>query len=314
MPFLKLGIVVTIFIALCVGTAYYCYKRVFYAPKRKPRGENECEIPDGDVYEVYREQIVAWIKQVRSMPRESVEITSFDGLKLRGKYYEYQAGAPVELLFNGYRGYGERDLSGGVERCFALGRNVIIIDQRSCGESEGNTTTFGIKERLDCLKWIEFAIERFGKDVKIIIGGVSMGGATVLMAAGETLPENVVCVMSDCGYSSSKEIIKKVVKDMKLPVGLVYPFIKLGARWFGKFDLDETSPLESVQRARVPVIFIHGDYDDFVPWEMSKKLYEACASKKRFVTIEGAGHGLAYPANKKKYVDELREFEKEWMA
>lgn len=284
---------------------------VFKTAKRKKLGKGEYDLPPGKIYEPFYPQMRAWVDSIRSMDRKRVEITSFDGLKLRGYYYEYSPDSPIELIFHGYGGNAERDLSGGVERCFALGRSVILIDQRGAGESEGRVCSFGINERRDCLAWIEFAREKFGKDRPLTIGGVSMGAATVMMASGEELPENVVCVMADCGYSSSKKIIKKVVTEMKLPFSLVYPFIKLGGRLFGGFDLEETSPVEAVARSKTPIIFIHGDDDDFVPYDMSVECYEACKSPKKLVTIEGAGHGLAFPVNPKKYVDSLHDFEVE---
>ena len=147
---------------------------------------------------------------------------------------------------------------------------------------------------------------------KIILTGVSMGAATVMMASAEELPKNVVSVLADCGYSSAKEIILKVIKEMKLPAGLLYPFVKLGARIYGGFDLEETSPMEAIQKTKLPIILIHGDDDAFVPHYMSEKLYEACGAKyKKFVTIEGAGHGLAFPQNEEKYLGALRDFEAE---
>ena len=304
-------------VALCVllvpvAITLYCFFNVFYVPKRKPEDPNVFEIPEGDIYEVYREDMVNWTKMIRSMPREEMEITSFDGLVLRGRYYEFAPGAPVELLFHGYRGNAERDLNGGVARCFSLGRSAILIDHRASGRSEGHVTTFGIYERLDCREWVNFALERFGPDVKLILTGVSMGAATVMMAMGETLPPNVVCVLADCGYTSPKEIICKVIRDMHLPAPVVYPFVRLAARLFGHFDLEETSPLEAVAKAAVPLILIHGDNDEFVPYEMSARLYEACASPKKLVPIAGAGHGLAYPADREGYVKALADFEAEW--
>jgi fermentation-respiration switch protein FrsA (DUF1100 family) len=153
-------------------------------------------------------------------------------------------------------------------------------------------------------------IERFGKDTKIVLTGISMGAATVMMAAGEKLPDNVVCVLADCGYSSPREIIRKVIRDMKLPM-MLYPFIRLGAILFGRFDPEECSAIEAVTRCRVPLILIHGEADDFVPCEMSRKVFDACASQKKFVTIPGAGHGLAFPTDKEGYLKALADFQKE---
>lgn len=291
--------------------SYICFRRVFYSPPRKPLQADEYEIPPGKIYEEYREDMVAWMKETRAMPCERVSITSFDGLTLRGRYYEYEKGAPLEMLFHGYQGNSERDLCGGVQRCLSLGRNALLIDQRASGESDGSIISFGINERKDCLRWIQFVIDKFGEEQKIMLGGVSMGAATVLMAAGEKLPRNVVCALGDCSYSSAKEIICKIVREMKLPAPLVYPFIKLGARVFGKFDLDETSPVQAMETCEVPVLLLHGDADDFVPLAMSQKIYDACHTKKRLVAIKGAGHGLAYPKNKEGYIQALKEFERE---
>lgn len=298
---------------LILITSFVCFMMTFYSPRRKPVGKDEYPMPPGEIYEPYHEAMRDWVKSIRSMPHEDIEITSYDGLRLCGKYYEYKKGAPTELLFHGYQGSAERDLCGGVERCFAIGRNALIINQRASAESEGSVITFGIREHKDCLSWIDYAVSRFGKDTKIIITGVSMGAATVMMAAGEQLPENVACVLADCGYSSAKKIIKKVIRDMGLPADFFYPFVKLGALIFGGFRLEENSPIEAMKRCKIPVIFIHGDTDDFVPCDMSRELYEACASeKKKLVTIPGAGHGLAFPANKEMYLNALTEFEKEW--
>ena len=295
-----------------IGLIVYCYLHIFYSAPRKPLKEGEYAIPEGDIYEARREELVGYCRSVRALPREDVSVLSQDGLTLRGYYYEQTPGAPLEILFHGYRGDGERDLSGGVERCFRLGHNALIVDHRACGRSDGHVTTFGIKERYDCLCWVRFAIDRFGEDVTIIIGGVSMGAATVMMAAGEQLPKNVVYGLADCGFTSPKEIIQKVIKDMHLPAKLIYPFVWLAAKLFGGFNLEECSPMEAVGRAKIPLIFLHGTGDDFVPYEMSERLCEACVSRKKMQPIEGAGHGLAYPVDKELYLQSIRDFAPEY--
>ncbi len=287
-------------------TCYICFRMAFYAPRKPESGE--FSLPDGKIYEAYREQMTAWAMQVRNMPCEDMEIVSFDGLILRGKFYEYAPDAPIELMFHGYRGKAERDLCGGVQRCFALGRSALLVDQRACGRSEGRVITFGIREYRDCLSWLTFMEQRFGRERKIILCGISMGAATVLMAADQDLPDNVIGVLADCGYSSPKAIIQKVIGQMGLPPGLAYPFVKWGARLFGGFNLEEKSPVESVKNAKVPVIFFHGESDDFVPCDMSRENYEACSAPKRLETTPGAGHGLCYLVDGEGYLQALREF------
>ena len=305
-------IVIGVILLVILAISTYCYARIFYSPKRKTISLEKIEMPNGEDYEPYRKAMVDWIKAARSLKSEECEVTSHDGLKLKGKYYECCKGAPIEILFHGYRGSGERDLSAGIERCFALNRNALIVDQRASGYSQGSTITFGIKERFDCLKWVQFVIDRFGSDTKIILTGISMGAATVMMALGQKLPSNVVCALADCGYSSPREIICKVIKDMHLPPKLIYPFVKLGAWLIGGFNLDETSPMRELKKATVPIVFIHGRQDNFVPYKMSERLYDVAASPKSIAIIDGAGHGLSYPADKQKYLNTLKEFEKVW--
>lgn len=293
---------------LAVLGAYICYRMAFYSPKRKPKDPDVIDIPEGEIYEVYRESMEKWARMTRAMPHEDVEVTSFDGLTLRGKFYEYAPGAPIELMLHGYRGCAERDMPGGALRSHRVGRSALVVDQRASGSSDGSVITFGVHERRDCLTWVNFMIEKFGPNVKIILTGISMGAATVLMTAGEKLPKNVIGILADCGYSSPKEIICKVIRGMGLPAKPLYPLVKLGAKLFGHFDLEETSAVEAMQRCEKPVIFFHGEGDDFVPCEMSKACFDACVSKKRLVTIPEAGHGLAYPVAPDRYIRELKDF------
>ena len=292
--------------------AYICYRLMLYSAPRHLPGEGEYEIPEGEIYAVFRDDMIAWTKMIRELPYKEYSIQSFDGLTLRGKFYEYKPGAPIELMFHGYRGYAERDLSGGVERCFKLGHSALLIDHRGSGLSDGHTITFGILERRDCRDWVDFAVNEFGENATLILTGISMGAATVLMTAGEELPSQVQYVLADCGYSSPKEIITKVMVDLKLPPLLLYPLCSLGARVFGRFNLNEYSPMEAMKTCRLPVVFVHGETDDFVPCDMSVRLHEACTGRhKKMITIPEAGHGLAFPVAREGYIEALREFKRE---
>lgn len=295
----------TVFLVLLI--AFVCFMITFYGIPEKQT--DEYKIPPGEIYEPYRDTMVEWMKEVREMPSKEVKITSFDGLTLYGKYYEYSKDAPIELMFHGYRGTGERDLCGGVQRCFKLGRSCLIVDQRAAGRSDGRVITFGIRESRDCLKWIDYIIENINKDAKIIITGISMGAATVTIAAGEDLPKNVISALADCGYTSPEAIIKKVIADFKMPPKLMYPFIKFGARLFGRLNLDEYSPIKAMENCKIPIIFIHGTTDDYVPYEMSVENFNKCTHKcKKMVTVEGAGHGLAYLVDTEGYFRAIEEF------
>lgn len=288
-----------------------CFFLVFYIPTRHPERDPH-PVPQGKDYRPYHEKMREWIRQTDLLPREPVSITSFDGLTLRGSYFEAAPGAPVELMFHGYRGSARRDLSGGVGRRLALGHSVLLIDQRAGGGSDGHITTFGIRESRDCLDWTDYAVRRFGPDCKLILTGISMGAATVLMAAGNPLPPQVVGVLADCGYTSAPDIIRTVIRALHLPVWPLYPLIRLSGRVFGGFDIEDASPVDAMTRCKVPVLFCHGDADSFVPCRMSRENYAACTAPKRLHITPGAGHGMSYPADPQGYVAALRDMHEVW--
>jgi len=288
--------------------SYILFRIVFYVPDRKNRDLDEINLPPGKIYEPFYDNMREWVIAARSTPHEDVTITSFDGLKLTGKYYEFAPGAPVELMFHGYRGSAERDMAGGMHRAFRLGHSALIVEQRCSGESEGNVITFGINEHRDCLAWLDFAIDYIGSDVKIILTGISMGATSVLIAAGRKLPDNVIGVLADCGFHSAKDVICSVANSMHLSSKVLYPFVRLAARLFGHFDLEELTAEEALQHCEVPVLFFHGEDDDYVPSYMSEINYAACTSRKKLVMIPGAGHGLSFPVDPDRYICEMDSF------
>lgn len=301
-----LWILPLVLVLLVLLTALVCFYLAFYSSRRKPK--EEFPIPHGKAYEPYREQMVAWMKETRALPHEEVSLTSFDGLTLRGKFYEYQPGAPIELMMPGYRGLADRDLCGGVQRCFTLGRSALVVDQRACGDSQGHVITFGLRESRDCLDWAWYLHRRFEGKVPLYLTGISMGAATVLMAAGsDNVPPSVIGVVADCGYSSAKAIICKVIRQMGLPPKLLYPFVRLGALAYGGFDPNKAQPVEAVKRCRLPVFFIHSLGDDFVPYDMSVENHAACPTDKALFSVPKVGHGLAYLGDTQGYIRAIRE-------
>lgn len=309
MEYIWIGVGVAAFlIAATLIISYICFRMAFYVSERSKHPTEEYPIPEGKIYEPYRDKMVGWMKETRALPSEEFTIQSFDGLTLRGKYYECVPGAVIEIMFHGYRGSAERDLCGGVQRCFKLGHNALIVDQRCSGKSQGNVITFGVNESRDCLDWMNFAIDHFGPDCRLMLTGISMGASTVMIAAGEELPKNVIGVLADCGFTSAKAIIKKVIRQLKLPADLAYPFVKLGAKLYGHFDLESRSAVEALKRCKVPVIFFHGESDDYVPCDMSRENYAVCAGKKRLVTVPGAGHGLSIMFDPEGYRAAMKEF------
>lgn len=304
--YVALGLILAL-LAIC----YVCFYLTFYSPTRTPEQMEAQRLVPGKVYEPYHEAMERWYREAEALPRENWSVTTPDGLTLRGKYYPLSPDAPVEILFHGYRGFSDRDMSGAVQRCFAVGHSALLVDQRAGGYSDGHVITFGIRESEDVELWAREVIRRLGEDVTIYVGGVSMGATTVLMASALDLPSQVRGVLADCGYSNARAIIKKVIRQMKLPAGLVYPLVRLGAMLYGGFDPNKADATAAVAKSRLPVIFYHGDTDDFVPCEMSRINYDACTAPKRLVITPGAGHGLCYPADPDGYVTALKEFEQQ---
>ena len=276
--------------AILLMGGYYTYRIAFYSPKK---GRDKISTFASHKYDPYRKEINRLFCQLSDRPYEEVSIVSFDGLTLFGRYYHVKDGAPLDIGFHGYRSSALTDFAGGSELSFSMGHNLLLVDERAHGRSEGRTITFGIQERWDADSWVRYAVERFGADTEIILYGISMGAATVLMAAGLDLPENVKGIIADCPYSSPKDIICKVAKDMHMPDRLSWPFVKIGGQVYGGFDVDETDAARAVKQAKVPILIIHGESDSFVPCEMSDIVSENPALITR-CTFPGADHGFSY--------------------
>ena len=221
--------------ALTIGGAWYAYRTAFQAdPKRIAPVRS---VPEGEAYAPHRELTLRNIDDLLSRPYETVTITSRDGLRLSGKYYAGNPGAPLMLFFHGYRSTAARDGSGGFQLCLRRGFSVLMADQRGHGDSEGDTITFGIRERYDCLDWANAAVEKFGPETKILLLGVSMGAATVLMAADLPLPPQVKGIIADCGYGSPEDILRDTMRRWHYPQFPAWQLTRLGAKLFGHLDV-----------------------------------------------------------------------------
>lgn len=290
---------------LVLGGSYYAYRIAFYNPPSDP---DKAPNMDGSVYEPYREEITRLYRQIRDRDCEHVTIYSEDGLKLFGRYYHVRDGAPLDIGFHGYRSRPFTDFAGGSEMSFEMGHNLLLVDQRAHGRSEGRTISFGIRERWDILSWVDYALERFGGDTQILLYGVSMGAATVLMASGLELPANIKGIIADCPYTVPMDIILHVGKSYPLPQFLIKPFIILGAKIYGGFDIRETDAVQSVAGSKIPTLIIHGDSDSFVPETMSNLAYLANPANIQRITFPGAGHALSYLSDTPRYKKIIQKF------
>ena len=279
---------------------YATYRMAFHSPKGNQNDDFEYRFTDQTRPMSYK--IFRMIGDMHAKEYERVNITSFDGLTLAGRYYEVEKGAPLCICVHGYRGTPARDFCGGAQMLMEMGYNVLAIEQRGTGESEGHTITFGIKERKDVKSWADYAVRRFGSGVKICLIGISMGGTAVLMSALEDLPENVRGIAADCPFDSPVGIIKKVAaKDLHIPGFLAGAGARMSAFLFGHFRMGKLTAADGAAAAKIPILLIHGEQDRFVPEYMSRRIAEANPDMVTRVTFPGAGHGISYLVDEERY-------------
>ncbi|MDO5545623.1 MAG: alpha/beta hydrolase [Eubacteriales bacterium] len=292
-------------LAVLLGGGYYAYRYAFYSPRK---GREDLPVHKGKQYEPHLDTIARLLQTIIDRPCEFVSITSCDGLTLSGRYYHVADGAPLDIAFHGYRSSGLTDFCGGAELSRELGHNLLLVDQRAHGKSQGMTITFGIKERWDVLSWVDYALERFGPDTKILLYGISMGASTVLMASELPLPEAVRGIVADCPYSSPTKIILSVARKMRIPGPVAALFSWAGAKVYGGFDLREADPVRAVKQAGVPILLIHGESDGFVPCDMSGEIQRANPRKVYRCTFPGADHGISFLTDPDRYRHIVQEF------
>lgn len=233
-----------------------------------------------------------WLEQQKL---EDVFVTSDDGLKLHGTVLRSKTNKNCVICFHGYTSKGLNDY-GSISKFYnEQDFNVIMVDERAHGDSEGKYIGFGVLDRYDALKWIDFAIKLFGKDVNIFLHGDSMGATTVLLTSALKLPKNVKAIIADCGFTSAYDVFSHILKrDYHIPK---FPIMKV-TEWMTRrkagYGYNDASTLDAVASTNIPILFIHGDKDDFVPTWMSEKNYEACNSEKQLLIVKNADHAESY--------------------
>lgn len=246
---------------------------------------------------------------------KEVVIEGEDGHLLKG--YFFKAKKPTKrtvLAVHGYRNNGLREYAYLAQMYLEdFGMNVLIVDDCAHGDSEGKRIGFSWRDRLDCIRWAKWLVEKMGPRCEILLQGISMGGATVLNAGGEkSLPRQVKWIVSDCAFDSMKNAILHVLrKTFHLPAFPFYYIASAFNRLFNGFWFEEADVYSQTAKIKVPVLFIHGEDDDFIPVEMGKRLYAACRSKKLLLLVPGAGHADSYLADKEGYKEAVAQLLKE---
>ena len=228
-------------------------------------------------------------------------LTSFDNLNLHAyKVLNQNDSNKWVITVHGYTSEGI-NMSSYAKNYYDIGYNVLIPDLRSHGLSEGDYIGMGWDDRLDIIDWINTILE-YNPNAEIVLHGVSMGAATVSMVSGEDLPSNVKAIVADCGYTSVWDEFAYQLDDLfSLPEFPILNVSSLVAKVRAGYFLGEASTLKQVAKSKTPILFIHGDEDDFVPYYMMEELYNATSSEKEMLTIKNAGHAKASEVDPETY-------------
>ncbi len=241
---------------------------------------------------------------------EDLWITSYDGLRLHAALLPApEASDRTFLAFHGYLSSGRNDFSFAVPLLHERGYNVVLADDRAHGLSEGDRITLGLRERFDCRDWAAYLSRRFGPDSSLFLGGMSMGSTMVLMSAGLPLPDTVRGIVADCGFDSPLRMILLVLRRKYGP--LAYPLAWaecLLHRIVAGYSLHATSTVRAMETNSIPILFVHGEADDYVPPEMTLRAYDACRVEKALFWGKGAKHTLSWVTSTEDYADAFFDF------
>lgn len=285
-----IGILIILFAAYWT-LAYLLFR---YACARKPRPDDSQPAKAYPALGRFEQQVLDGIAWFKSKEPEEISILSYDGLRLKAYYIEHPSPKGTIILVHGYGSLYSLDFGCVYEYYYSLGYSLLAVNQRAHGDSEGKYIYFGTRERYDCQKWAEYIASRIPETQPIFLDGLSMGTTTVLMASGLKLPSNVRGIIADCGFTSPWEEFSEVLKRAKAPVRPVLDSVNLWAKICIGFDFREYSTLDAMKVNKLPVLFVHGEADTFVPTRFTYENYKACRADKYLVTVPEAYHGMSY--------------------
>lgn len=242
---------------------------------------------DKSTFMEHLDQTVSSLPDILFNNYKEVHITSQDDLKLHGYQFNQKSNVWV-IVVHGYMDKAS-NMGWAIKHFYQMGYNVLAPDLRGHGKSEGDYIGMGWDDRLDILEWITYITDR-NKDSKIILFGVSMGGAAVMNTGGEPLSNNVKMIIEDSGYTCTKDVFSYHLKNtFEIPE---FPLL-ITASWVTKIRAGysiEEGPIHQLKKCKLPILFIHGDKDTFIPVEMMETLYNSYNGPKEKLIIPGAGH------------------------
>lgn len=282
-------LLLVIYFLFCAHLVNRFLRRKPYDPDRFVRGLK------GTAMEPYGEIILREREWFAKQDREDVFIESYDHLSLHGQYLTQKNARGTMLLVHGFQSSGEGDFSCVLKEYYTMGFNLLVIDQRGSLQSQGEYLTMGVRERQDVRSWCIWLLQRMGEKHPVVLDGISMGGATVLMASGLDLPRNVRGIIADCPFTSPRDIFEHVMTtSIKLPTWLLWG-ADICCRIMAGFSIDGARTTDALRQSDLPLLIAHGEADDFVPCRMGVESFNAAVTEdKQLITVPGAGHGMSY--------------------
>lgn len=297
-------IVLAALIAVFCSAAVYACSFAINRPKEKKPETEEIYIKRAEIRKRNNQRLY-------DLNPEDVTIKSFDGLNMKAWFLPAETESKrFVICVHGYKCNGPDEFSHIMPFYhYEMGYNYLLPDLTAHGRSEGKYIGFGSFDSKNILLWVNYLVDRFGKDIEIILHGISMGAATVMLCNEMDPPEQVKLVIEDCGYSSAYEQLNDTLKGL---IGFRFPPIVKAASLVCKlkagYSFSDADPLGNMYKAKNPMLFIHGATDDFVPFEFGKQLYEACPVEKDYLWVPDTIHAYSYYNAKDEYEAKIKEF------
>lgn len=251
-------------------------------------------------------------KLVETCPPAMWEMKSSDGLRLVAEYYHGEEKSHrYAIIIHGYTN-GRKAMRKYASVIHSWGFHVLLPDNRAHGDSEGKWIGMGHLDARDILGWVQRIIQK-DPDAELFLMGQSMGGATVMMASALELPKNVKFLVEDCGYTSVWDEFKVQIKRMHLPV---FPFLYVASFWckvLVGYSFQEASSVDALRQNKLPILFIHGERDAFVPYAMLDLNVAATSAPKDVLRVPDAGHSLAPAYGRAAYFEKIKVFVERYM-
>ncbi len=307
--FVLAAVIALLFICFGIGYAF-----VFLIIRRQgtlqspETGAESSELlePTGNALWAYN---IPKFKPFRELPFESADIISFDGLRLHADFLRGEPGTKVTMIFcHGYKSEAAFDFAAMYDFYRSLGYNLVYLNMRAHGKSGGKYIGFGVLDRFDVQSWAKKVAELF-PDTSIFLHGMSMGAASILQSADLELDPAVCGIIADCGFSSTNEVFRNLVGGLyHLPATPFVDIFEAVNRMTAGYGFTDADSVRSMEKSRLPLAYICGECDRYVPLDMAMRIYNACVQDKVLLIAEGAGHAASFMTENEKYRNLITEF------